>query len=491
MPITTRKGETNEKFGTKHLNSDIIDVIVSEVSLMKILLVSPPSASAVKEVLGVSSPPLGLAYIASLLESEGEDVRIIDSITENYTLEKIDKEMEKWGPDIVGVTSVTPTFYDAIKVAKIAKMHGAITVLGGAHVTFMARETLEKYPFVDFVVRGEGEYTMLQLVHCIEKGEEPHKILGLSYRSRSGIVKENPPRPPIMNLDELPPPAYHLLPMDKYRFQGLKYATMITSRGCPFRCVFCASSRICGKKWRGLSPERVVDEMEYLINEYGVRDIEFLDDTFTFDKKRALQICDLIAKRGLDVRWICSSRVDIFDKELAQALKKSGCEIVYFGVESGSQRVLNAMKKGITLKQAIRAVKNAKEAGLKNVASFILGMPDETIDEANMTINFAIKLNPDYAQFTICTPFPGTELYEYAVRNNLLLTRDWSKYNTLTPVMKTKIGVRTLKKLLSKAYLKFYTRIRYIIERIKNREFVIVKNAIRGVLNYLRNYFYA
>jgi len=453
---------------------------------LKILLVAPPSKSSVKKVLEVTSPPLGLAYIASMLEKSGEGVKIIDSLAENYTFDDIRKEIDIWGADVVGVTSTTPTFYDALKVAKIAKECNATTVLGGPHVTFTAKETLSNYPYVDFVVRGEGEFTMLELVESLKKREEPKSVLGLSYRSKSGVIKENPPRPPIMDLDALPIPAYHLLPMSKYTFQGLRFATMVTSRGCPFQCVFCSSSKICGKKWRGRSAKKVVDEMEFLIDKYKVNCIEFLDDTFTFDRKRVIKICEEIISRGIDVNWMCSSRVNLFNRELAFKISSAGCQCVYFGVESGSQRILNLMRKGITLGQAVKAINLAKEAGINTVASFILGMPDESIDEANSTIEFATRLNPDYAQFTICTPYPGTDLYSYAVKNNWLLTRNWSKYDALTPVMKTKIGASMLRKLLAKAYFKFYARLAYIFNKIKRKEFIILRKGFKVIWNYLK-----
>ncbi|MEX2703306.1 MAG: radical SAM protein [Candidatus Baldrarchaeota archaeon] len=453
---------------------------------MKILLVAPPARSAIKEVLGVTSPPLGLAYIASVLENNGEDVKIIDSLAENCTLYDIKREIDSWGADIVGVTSTTPTFYDALKVAKIAKESGAVTVLGGPHVTFTAKETLSNYSFVDYVVRGEGEFTMLELVKSIKNGEEPKSVLGLSYRAKSGVIKENRPRPPLMNLDALPMPAYHLLPMSKYTFQGYRFATMVTSRGCPFKCVFCSSSRICGKRWRGHSAERVVNEIEFLTDRYKIKFIEFLDDTFTFDKNRVKEICNEIANRGIDVMWTGSSRVNLFNRELALKIKSAGCQIVYFGVESGSQRILNLMKKGITLEQSVKAIRLAKEVGINTVASFILGMPDESVEEANATIKFATRLSPDYAQFTICTPYPGTELYDYAVKNDLLLTRDWSKYDALTPVMKTKISIRKLRELLSKAYFKFYARLSYLFDKIRKREFVIFRKGLRAIWNYIK-----
>jgi len=451
---------------------------------MKILLVYPPSRSVIKEVLEATSPPLGLAYVASILEREGEEVKIVDSLVDNLTFDDVKKRISAWNPDLVGVSSTTSNIYDALKVAKIAKDLGCKVVLGGVHVTFKDIETLNSFPYVDFIVRGEGEYTTLDLVRTLEKNVEPKEVLGLTYRWKD-VVKRNPSRPFIQDLDSLPLPAYHLLPMEKYISEGSRYATMITSRGCPFNCVFCSSSRICGKKWRGRSAEKVADELELLTEKYKVKTVEFLDDTFTLNKKRAEEICDEFVRRKIDIPWACSSRVDTINARLASKLKKASCFVVYLGVESGSQRILNFIKKGITLSQAERAVRLMKKVGLEVLTSFVLGMPDETVEEAEKTIELAVKLNPEYAQFTIATPYPGTELYAYAEKNNMLLTRNWSKYDTLTPVMKTKIGAERLTKLLRKAYFKFYVRLGYLITQLKKRRLILVKKAFLAVRKYV------
>lgn len=451
----------------------------------KVLLILPPSTSAIKEILGITSPPLGLAYIASFLEKEGNDVKIIDSLAENFDLHRIDREIGRWNPDMVGVTSTTPNFYDALKVAKIAKMHDCRVVMGGPHVTFMDIETLEKTPFVDYIIRGEGEITMHELVKSLEKGIEPKRVTGLTYKSK-GIIKRNPPKTPIKNLDSLPMPAYHLLPMEKYVSEGLRYATVISSRGCPFGCVFCSSSRICGKRWRARSTEKVVEEVQLLRDKYKVQSIEFVDDNFTLNRKRVKDICEEFVRRGIDVFWVCGSRVDSVNSELLSNLSKANCLLIYLGVESGSQRILDYMMKGVTLSQSERTVKLAKRYGLEVAASFILGMPDETVSEIEDTIKFAIKLNPEFAQFTIATPYPGTKLYDYALENNLLITRDWSKYDTLTPVMRTVIGVKRLVKLFRKAYFKFYGRIGYVVLQIRKRRLIIASKFFKVIKNYLR-----
>jgi len=327
---------------------------------------------------------------------------------------------------------------------------------------------------------------MHELIKSLEKRIEPKDVLGLTYRV-NGVIKRNPPRPPIKDLDSLPMPAYHLLPMERYVSEGLRYATVISSRGCPFECVFCSSSRICGKRWRARSTEKVVEEVQLLTDKYRVQSIEFVDDNFTLNRKRVKGICKEFVKRGIDLFWVCGSRVDSVNSELVSNLSKANCLLIYLGVESGSQRILDYMMKGITLSQSERAVRLAKRYGLEVAASFILGMPDETVSEIEDTIKFAIKLDPEFAQFTIATPYPGTELYDYALENNLLITRDWSKYDTLTPVMRTVIGVKRLVTLFRKAYFKFYGRIGYVISQIRKRRLIIASKFFKVIKNYLRS----
>ncbi|MBS7288662.1 MAG: radical SAM protein [Candidatus Freyarchaeota archaeon] len=376
---------------------------------MKVLLVQPPSRSAIKDVLETTSPPLGLAYLAAVLEEEGVDVRVLDCVALNISYEDACREINYWSPDIVGVTATTPAHYEAVKILRAAKSAGAFTVAGGPHFTFIDLKVMEEHSFVDCVVRGEGEETFKELIKAVERGGELKEIPGVTYRER-GVVKRAPDRPLIENLDKLPIPAYHLLPMEKYTFGRQRYGTVMTSRGCPFRCSFCASSRLFGKRWRGRSAESVADELELLADKYKVRNVEFLDDTFTLNSKRAEEICNEIRRRGLDLSWGCSSRVDTISRGLLRKLKDAGCRIIYYGAESGSQRILNAMRKGVRLAQVIRTFKETAKAGIERLASFILGFPGETLDTIKMTVRFARLLNPDYVQFTICTPYPGTEL---------------------------------------------------------------------------------
>jgi len=460
------------------------------VILARILLVNPPIPHEIElySTAGFVAPPLGLAYLAAVLEKDGYKVEIFDLPALNIKLDKFRREVEKRSPDIVGVTATTSTVkaaYETIKVVKQASPE-TLTVLGGAHVTFMPERTMIECPYVDVGCIGEGEYTFLELVKTVENEGCLEEVRGIVYRDRNGLIRRTSPRPYIENLDMLPFPARHLLPMDKYKVfnKNMVLGTILTSRGCPFNCIFCSSSLLFGKKFRARSPKNVVDEIEQFQETYRTRYIEFIDDTFTLDKKRAEEICREIIRRGLDVSWVCSCRVDLISKELMKLLKKAGCRMIYFGVESGVQRILNIMRKGIKIEQVFKVIRWAKEVGLETVASFILGIPGETMKEALQTIKFAKKLDPDYAQFSIATPFPGTELYKIAKRDGLLLTEDWSKYTVLKPVMRTKeLTVEQLQKLIKKAYFSFYLRPKTILR-------YDIKGHLKDiVLNSLKNYF--
>jgi radical SAM superfamily enzyme YgiQ (UPF0313 family) len=290
----------------------------------------------------------------------------------------------------------------------------------------------------------------------------------------------------IENIDEIPIPSYDLLPMKKYKSEGIEFATIVTSRGCPFHCIFCSSSLQFGRKWRGHSVERVIEELSILRHEYGRTEIEFLDDTFTLIKPRAVAIANKMRREGLDISWSASSRVDTFSMELANVMKKAGAHTVYFGIESGSQKTLEFIGKGITPEKSELAVKKAKCAGLNALGSFVIGFPDEDQEDINQTIKFSNRVGVDFAQFTIATPYPGTKLWAYALREKLLLTMDWRKYTTLNPVMKLKyLTASQITKALRWAYLTFYLRPKKIVwDIVKNKGYILKK-----AVHYLTGYF--
>ncbi|MEM3153536.1 MAG: radical SAM protein, partial [Candidatus Bathyarchaeia archaeon] len=352
---------------------------------MKVCLVSPPYNSAVKSVVGVSSPPLGLAYLASVIRDE-YDVRIVDSNVLDYNFDDVRKELKNFYPDVVGITSSTPSIYEAYKVAEVAKSvrDDCTVVLGGPHATFLY-EVLTECKSIDVVVRGEGEETFQELINAMDRGICLGYVRGIAYRKGEKIVATKP-RPLIGDLDKIPFPSLDLLPIEKYALQGISYMPITTSRGCPFKCSFCASSRIFGGCWRGRSPKNVVEEIRLIHDEFNIKNIEFVDDTFTLNGRRAEEICDEILREGLDISWGASSRVDTINKGLVEKMRKAGCWIVYLGVESASQKILNEIGKKITISQIVRAVKTLKEAGIQILGSFILGFPEETIETAEQTI---------------------------------------------------------------------------------------------------------
>ena len=446
---------------------------------MQIFLLSPPTISAVKAVVGTTGPPLGLAYLASMVRDE-HDVRIVDSLAEDYNYGDVERIIKKYVPDVVGITSTTSMIPDAYAIAKIAKRYNENVkiVMGGPHVTFLPERTFQECPYIDFIVRGEGELTFRELINSLERDGDPSNILGLSINLR-GKVKNNPPRPLIKDIDTIPMPSYDLLPMEKYQANGVRFGTVMTSRGCPFNCAFCSSSLQFGKRWRGHSDSRVIEELKHLHEKYRIREIEFLDDTFTLNKHRAIRIARRIVKEGLDISWSASSRVDTFTEEVAEAMKKSGCHTIYFGIESGSRKTLNFIGKGITPEQSISAVKKAKRHKLRALGSFVIGFPEETKEDIKKTIKFSKKVGVDFAQFTIATPYPGTRLWKYASAKKLILTFDWRKYTTLDPVMKLKnFTSQQITKLLQKAYVSFYLRPSFLIKDLISRKGFILRRAI-------------
>jgi len=259
----------------------------------------------------------------------------------------------------------------------------------------------------------------------------------------------------------------------------VEFGTVVTSRGCPFNCIFCSSSLQFGKRWRGHGVKRVMEELSILRNEYGRKSIEFLDDTFTLAKRRAINIADKIREEGLDISWVASSRVDTFAKEIGVAMHRAGAEIVYFGIESGTQKILDFIGKGITTEQSKTSVKHAKEAGLRTFGSFIIGFPQETRDDVKKTLKFSRKVGVDFAQFTVATPYPGTRLWNLAVKENLLTTMNWRDFTTLNPTMKLKYFTKEqISKMLVFAYLRFYLRPRLLIKDILQDKGFIIKRAI-------------
>ncbi|MGC8617924.1 MAG: B12-binding domain-containing radical SAM protein [Thermoplasmata archaeon] len=447
---------------------------------MRVLLLSPPTDSVIKSIIGVTGPPLGLAYLASVARDQGDEVSIIDSIAMDYSFGDVAREIRKFDPDLVGITSTTSMMPDAYKVAEIAKKYNpSIKIaIGGPHVTFAQEQTLAESSNIDFVVAGEGEVIFSNLLQYLKGKLELDKIKGLTYKLGDKAVV-NPPEQLMKDVDSIPMPALDLLPMTRYVADKKRFGTIMTSRGCPYNCIFCSSSLQFGKIWRGHSTERVMKELRRLVYEYNIHEIEFLDDTFTLNMKRAVEISESIRKEGLDIKWSASARVNLFNDEIAGAMRKAGAHTVYFGIESGNQKTLDFIGKGTKLEQAVGSVRKANEAGLNTLGSFIIGFPDDTVEDVKNTIKFSKKVKVKLSQFTIATPYPGTRLWDLARSRGIIKTMDWRKYTTLSPVMALKnFTDEEILKWLGKAYVNFYLRPVYLLRDLIEDHGFIFKRII-------------
>jgi radical SAM superfamily enzyme YgiQ (UPF0313 family) len=429
---------------------------------LHVTLVNPPYPT--KAYQHTPFPPLGLGYLAAVLEKNQYEVDVIDCQALKLTHKEFKNEISKRQPSIVGMTSTTRTYKSALQIAKIAKeVHpNCLTVFGGPHVTFWDENALQECPSLDIVVRKEGEYTLLELVQRLEASKSHHDVLGTTCRKDGKIIK-NPDRPYIENLDELPFPARHLWPLERLRkIEDMFYLAM--SRGCVYWCEFCAAVRMFGRRYRMRSPKNVVDELEFLYKTYGATVFTFCDDAFTVDQARTKELCEEIRKRKLKIKWNCGTRVDMITKDLLFKMREAGCVSVWFGVESGSQQVLDNMKKGISTAQTRRALNWARELRLKPVPNVLLGFPGETKETAWKTIKFAEKISPDdVAYYNIATPLPGTPMFDLVKKNGWLRITDFDKYDCATPIFETPtLSMKELKEIYEQAFQSFYLRPTYV-----------------------------
>ncbi len=468
------------------------------VLTLRVALVNPPTTAnfETQNALGLKSPPLGLAYLASVLEKAGYNVSIIDAVALGLSHKQTASKLKTMKPNVIGITSITPTISDAMRSVMVLKeaVPDAVTVMGGCHITALPIDTMKSCPTLDYGVIGEGEITFLELVKAVESGSETGGIEGTVCRQscsgkadRASSIIVNRRRALISNLDSVPFPARHLLPIDRYTLLGKRtpMGSIMTSRGCPYNCIFCSSSTFYGRVYRSRSPKNVVDEVEELINKYGLKFVEFIDDTMTLNKNRAKAIAIELLKRKLDITWGFGSRADLVDEEMLALFKRAGCIMFYMGIESGSERILRALKKGISLGQVKAAIACAKRAGLEVAGTFVMGTPWESRGDILNTIKFAKTCGIDYAQFTVMTPYPGTEVYEIAQKEGLLEELDWRKYTTIQPVMKTRYLEREdLARLMDEAYKSFYLRGKFMLHMVQKRHLKLAKPVI---MHYILN----
>ena len=427
-----------------------------------ITLVNPPYP--VGAHVHPSFIPIGLGYLAAVLEKNQYEVDVIDCQVLKLSYEEFKEEISKSQPDVVGITSATLTYKSALKIARIVKevVPNCLIVLGGCHATFWDYEALQECPELDVIVRKEGENTLLELVQRIEAGKSYCDVLGTTCRKDEEIIR-NQDRPYMEDLDSLPFPAHHLWPIERIRKQGkLAAFPVATSRGCVFWCDFCTTVRMAGRKYRKRSPKNVVDELEHLHKTYGAEEFTFYDDVFTGNQSRTQEICDEIINRKLKVKWNCETRVDMVTKELLLKMKEAGCTDIWFGIESGSQRVIDAMRKGISVEQTMRAFKWAKEVGLVTIGFVVVGFPGETKESIWETVKVVKKINPNDVVYHVATPYPGTPLADLVKENGWLRVTDFDKYDTATPIFETPmLSMQELRETRERALQKFYLRPTY------------------------------
>jgi anaerobic magnesium-protoporphyrin IX monomethyl ester cyclase len=447
----------------------------------KIALVIPPSMDI--EQIWCPNLPIGLAYLAAVLEKNGNELTVFDCPALGIDQENLAAKIDAFDPDVVGITAVTPTIKSAFLAAHNAKekVPNATVVIGGPHATFMDKQILSEQPDVDVVVRGEGEETIIELLSKLFGSGDLKDVLGISFRKNGQIIR-TPDRPFIQNLDDLPRPAFQYFALKKYQFFGKTIIPILTSRGCPFQCAYCVSSRMAGKMFRARDPYSVVDEFEWIVNTHGAGAVSFYDDAFTYDKKRAIKICEEIKKRKIGVPWDCQTRVDRISEEVLVKMRDADCQLVSFGAEAGCQKILNAVNKRTTIEQNEKAVKMAKKVGGLSVAvSVIIGYPGETPETLKQTFNFIRRTKPDYVYLCLATPYPGTSLRNTLEELGWKMSTDWSEYDLQTPVYENPLLPVDLVKTRRDFYNRFYSW-SYILRQYLRGTFYS-KNMGRTALN--------
>ena len=384
---------------------------------MKVLLIRPDRADVHldkrghEDRLGDMHQPIGLLYLGAMLVARGVEVVVCDEIVDQDAFEA----MAHHKPDLVGISLTSMMMPRAVEISARARQAGYKVVLGGPHPSAMPHQSLEETG-ADIAVIGEGEYTIVDICQGVDLADIP----GIAYRAPDGELKTTAPRPPIEDLDALPLPARNLLELRRYRNDiemgfplrpGEMMLRILTARGCPFPCTNCCSHTVFGRKHRARSPEDVVDEMAAAMSEYGIRTFTFIDDNLPLNEATLSRMCQLILERGMDVRWSCYARVGT-SVETLRLMKASGCALIAYGVESGSPRVLEYLNKRITLDQVVRTFDAAREVGLRTKAFFIIGLPVETEQDFQMSVELARRINPDLLWASIFYPLPGSAIYE-------------------------------------------------------------------------------
>jgi len=449
---------------------------------MRIYLVNPPAPDGVKMVRegrcmqrkGAWTAvwaPISLATMGAILEKEGFQVKLSDCIVENIDFKKLKDTMRQWRPQLVIINTATPSIESDLKVAAVAKSvdRRILTVAFGIHVTALPEETLKMAKDLDLVVRGEPEETVKEITVCLNRGGNFENIKGISFRKEGQIIHRED-RALMQNLDQLPFPAWHLADISRYTlpFINKPFLLVDTGRGCPYLCAFCSAATYYGHQVRLRSVKNLVDELAYMKEEFKVDEFLFWTESFTLNKDYAKAVCQEIIKRNLKISFVCNSRVTGIDEELLGLLKKAGGWMIGYGVESGSQMILDRANKKTTLEEIRKAVKTAKEAGLEVTGHVIFGLPGETKETMAETLNFCLEIDLDFAQFYCAVPFPGSRFYQEALNNHWITDFSWPYFEQNFCVLNyPQLSPQEIMNFRRKAFRKFYLRPKMMIKALR------------------------
>ncbi len=441
---------------------------------MKFCFINPSPPQQSMYMVPTAWPPLGILYCAGMLKAEGIEVSLLDQPAKQFSLKQTVDWVKKENPNILGFSVLLSTAKEAPKIAEQVKAENPnVTIIfGNHHSTFNARRILEKYPFVDIVIRGESEYTNIEVAECLKKQRNLDRVAGISFK-KNGIIVSNPDRLLNMDIDSLPFPDRNLSDVQYVstifgaKINTKKFTTVISSRGCPFSCGFCGVRKFTRKTWRPRSVENVIAELEYLYGE-GYEQFLFVDDNFTFNAKRLSRLCRSVKKQRMDIEWFCDSRVDQINYDRIREMVDAGCRCIFFGIESGNQRILNYYNKGITLDQSERAVRKARKAGVDIiVGSFIVGAPDETQSEILHTLQFANRLDIDVPDVNILGVHVGTDIWNNLVAKGLLNEEEhWEDEVCVPRDVPTSVSYEELRLLIFEYFRAFYLNPRQLLTEL-------------------------
>jgi anaerobic magnesium-protoporphyrin IX monomethyl ester cyclase len=408
---------------------------------MRVLLLEPPKTPW--EMMGdVVAPPLGLAQLAGCLEEAQIPVEILDANAEELDWQGVGRALSDAAPDLIGITVFTPYVPDVVRAVQVSRqaMPEATIVLGGPHATFTARETLQTMPEVDLVVRGEGDQILVDLVQALEGDEGFEGVPGITYRQNGDLV-ENPVPPPL-DPSLLPNPAFHLLPMERYHFASLggPFATVVTSRGCPFQCSFCSEWPFWGGGWRAHDPGKVIDQVDILVNRYGRKNIWFGDDCFNVNGEHMAAICEGILERGIDVNWYYQGRADLVvkHKELLPLARRAGNRMVQIGIEASNDEQREGLNKQLSTETVREAVKLLRQHDIVCQGMQIVGLPGDSPRTFEQKVRLVNQLDVDFPVFLVYTLFPGAPDYDKAVAEGWIdLPANYARHDMAHVLMPT------------------------------------------------------